>query len=140
MSTMTPKHIARRLLLYEAAGFAMLITVSWLDELLDLPTLLLGGSPGHNWHEAALETVILLLAAVPTILLSRRLMKRLVYLEEFLRVCAWCHKIGIEDKWVSMEAYLDQELKVTTTHGMCPECFKNLEANLGGKARDPNHP
>src|ERR1017187_9628969 len=135
-ATMTPKHIARRLLLYEAVGFAVLVTVSWLDELLDLPSLLFGGAPGHNWREAALETTIILAAAVPTILLNRGLALRLIYLEDFLRVCGWCRKIAVEDKWISMESYFDQELKVTTTHGMCPECFKNLQESLSKKKRD----
>jgi len=131
---MKSKALARQLMLCEAVGFAMLVSVSWMDELLDLPSLLFGGTPGHNWHEALLETAIIIAAAVPTIVLSRRLARWLVFLEDFLRVGAWCHKIGMDDKWVSMEAYLYQELQVTAIHGMCPECFKNLEKHLGEAA------
>ena len=123
---MTQKKITRRLLLYEAMGFMILIAVSWVNELCDLPTLLFSGAPGHNWHEAALETVVILAAAMPTILLSRRLAKRLFYLEGFLRMCAWCRKIGVQDDWISADAYLSRQLTTCTTHSICPECTAKL--------------
>lgn len=123
--------IEHRLLLYQAVGCLLLIAVSWLDELLDLPTLIFGSAPGHNWHEAMLETGFILGVAAPVFWLTRRLVKRLVYLENFLRVCAWCRKIGVDDEWVSLEQYFHHELKTLTSHGMCPECFEKLEWDLG---------
>jgi len=123
----TRRNIARRLLLYEALGFLILIAISWMDEWCDLPSLLFGGSLGHNWHEAALETFMILAAGVPTFVLTRRLAKRLVHLEGFLRVCAWCRKIGVQDEWISVESYFDRELKTRTSHGVCPECAAKLE-------------
>ena len=132
---MNNKSIPRRLLLYEAIGFSILITISWLDELFDLPSLLFGTPPGHNWHEAALETIIIVAAAVPTFVLSRQLAKRLVYLEGFLRVCAWCRKIGVQDEWVSMETFFDRELKTKTSHGMCPACVAKFEESLSASAK-----
>lgn len=133
---MPHKNITRRLLLYEAIGFMILIVVSWLDELIDLPTLLFGNPPGHNWHEAALETAVIVAAGVPTFILSRRLAKRLVYLEGFMRVCAWCRKIGVQDEWVSMEAFFQHEMKTSTSHGMCPDCFNKLAKELPAGAAE----
>ena len=105
----------------------ILVAISWMDEWCDLPSLLFGSSPGHNWHEAALETFMILAAGVPTFVLTRRLAKRLVYLEGFLRVCAWCRKIGVQDEWISVEGYFDRELKTRTSHGVCPECASKLD-------------
>jgi hypothetical protein len=115
------------LLLYESLGFVLLITVSWLDELMGLPALLFGSAVQPNWHEAALETVIILGAAIPTLWLTRRLVRRLVYLEGFLHVCAWCRKINVnDDQWMPMEEYFKTELNTKTTHGICQECSEKF--------------
>lgn len=118
---------ARRLLLCEALGFASLIALSWLDELVDLPAHWFGSPPSHDWHEATLETIVILAVALPLFLLSLRLAKRLVYLEDFLRVCAWCRRIDARHEWISMEDYFRRELDTKTSHGICPECATKLE-------------
>lgn len=124
---MNQKTILRRLLVYEAIGFAILILISWLDEIYDLPSLLFGGTPGHNWHEAALETFIIIAAGVPTFWLTRRMARRLVYLEGFLRMCGWCRKIGVHDQWFSIEEYFKYEFKTQTSHGVCLDCAAKLK-------------
>ena len=124
---MNHERITRRLLLYESLGFVLLITVSWLDELMGLPALLFVSAVQPNWHEAALETVIILGAAIPTLWLPRRLVRRLVYLEGFLHVCAWCRKINVnDDQWMPMEEYFKTELNTKTTHGICQECSEKF--------------
>jgi hypothetical protein len=124
---MKAEKIARNLLLGEALGFASLIALSWLDELADLSARLFGSAPGHDWHEAALETVVIAAIAVPTFLLSWRLARRLVYLEGFLHICAWCRRIDARQEWISMEDYFQRELKTNTSHGICPECAAKFE-------------
>ena len=124
---MKAESVARRLLLCEALGFASLVALSWLDELVDFSARLFGGAPGHDWHEAALETVVILAVALPTFLWSRRLARRLVYLEGFLRVCAWCRRIDVRHDWVSMEEYFRCELNTDLSHGICPECAAKFE-------------
>ena len=125
------KGIEQRLLIYQIEGCVLLVALSWLDELLDLPTVLFGRAPGYNWREAALETAVILAVAVPLFLFNRRLIRGLVFLENFLGVCAWCKKIGVEDEWVTMEKYFHRGLKTIASHGMCPECFAKLEHELG---------
>jgi hypothetical protein len=123
---MNPERTTRRLLLYEAIGFALIITISWLDELIGLPFLLFGSEVQPNWHEAALETLVILGAAIPTLWLSRRLVRRVVYLEGFLRVCAWCKKVNANDRWMPLEEYFKTELHTKTTHGICQECSQKF--------------
>jgi hypothetical protein len=128
---MNRDRIAHKLLLYEALGFALLITVSWLDELIGLPSLLFGSDSHPSWHEAALETVVILAAAAPTMFLTRRLAQRLAYLEGFLRVCTWCRKVNANDRWMPIEEYFKTELNTKTTHGICQECSEKFLAPTG---------
>jgi hypothetical protein len=83
--------------------------------------------PGQpNWHEASLETAVALAAAIPTIWLSRRRIRRVVFLEGFLHVCAWCHKINIDGQWMPIERYFKTELKTNTSHGICQKCSEKF--------------
>lgn len=116
----------QRILWYQALGFLVIIALSWLDELFNLPYRLFPG-PGHsNWREAAIETFIVLAVWAFTFVLTKRILTRLHYLEGFLRVCAWCRKIGEDDDWFSMEQYFDQSFSVKTSHGLCPDCAKKM--------------
>jgi hypothetical protein len=116
----------QRILWYEASGFLFIIVLSWVDELFNLPSLLFGGTEHSNWREAAMETIIVLTVWLIVFLLTRRLLARLYYLEKFLRVCAWCRKIGRGDEWLSMEQYFDKDFDVKTSHGLCPACAKKM--------------
>ena len=116
----------RRILWYEGFGFLLVISLSWADELLNLPYLLFPG-PGHsNWREAAMETIVALGVWFVVFVLTKRLLARLYYLEGFLRICAWCHKIGHKEEWLPMEQYFAKGYQVSTSHGICPDCAQKL--------------
>lgn len=56
-------------------------------------------------------------------------------LEGLLPVCAWCHNIrDDEGRWHTMEVFLSTRTKASTTHGICPNCSRNMLAgeDLGG--------
>src|SRR5262245_1276371 len=46
------------ILWYVSLGFSLIILLSWLNELLSLPTRLFGGTYSPNWHEAIIETIV----------------------------------------------------------------------------------
>jgi hypothetical protein len=121
----------------EALGFSLLIVLSWLTEMLHIPHYLFGESFEPNWHRAALRTVIILAIWIWVHLLTRRLLKRLHYLEEFLRICGWCRRVCNDGEWLPMEQYFSSKFAMRTSHGMCPECLekKKLEIMAG-----PNPP
>ena len=121
---MPPSKSPQRILWYQAVGVALLIALSWMDELLSLPSLLFGGTATPNWRESALETAVILIVWTPIFLLTRRLLQRLHYLENFLRICAWCRKIGHQDQWLPIEQYFATGYNVETSHSICPECAK----------------
>jgi hypothetical protein len=115
--------IPRTVLWYEIAAFGLLIALSWANELLGIPARLFGGPHHPNLREAGLETMVILLVAVPIVLRTRRIVARLFYLEGFLRVCAWCPKVQHEGHWVPIAEFFEKRFDARTSHGMCPDCF-----------------
>ena len=114
------------ILAYEVVGFLAIIALSWMNELLGVPSLIFGSDHLGGWHESLLETAIILLVAVPVIVLTRRLVARLHYLEEFLRLCAWCRKLHLDNEWVPVEEFLQRKFDSRTSHGICPACRAEL--------------
>ncbi len=118
-------------LLYETLGFLAIIALSWLNEVIGLPYLLFGGPPHHtDFRESAMESMVVLLIAIPILMLSRRLALRLFYLEKFLKICAWCKRVDLGDRWVPMDQYLAAGFGQRTTHGMCPDCFEKVKSEI----------
>jgi hypothetical protein len=111
-----------RLVWYQGLGFAVIIVISWLNELIGLPGLLFGGGPPYSWKESALETGVVLTVAIPTLLVTSRLSRRLYRLEGFLRLCAWCRRIELDGRWVPVEEFVAHRLDMATSHGICPDC------------------
>ena len=117
-----------RVIIYECAGFGLILLLSGLNNLVGLPHLLVGGEGAvSRWRFGVMETVIILLIWAFVFSITRRLLRRLRHLEGMLRVCAWCHKIGQGDKWMRLEDYFAEDLEIGTTHGICPDCRKKVE-------------
>jgi hypothetical protein len=115
----------------EIVIFAALIAVIWLDEFIDVPYLLFGDPPTpHRLAEFAIETLACLIVGTITIIGSLLILRRLDRIERFLRVCAACRKISLDDKWVVFEEYISKEHATRSSHGICPECFKKFSADL----------
>ena len=111
------------ILTIEAIGFGILLAVLWLDEYVDLPFRFLGAAktplrPQEFWFEALTVLFVATVVVATTLWVFRRLR----ILESFVQVCAWCRKVNVEDDWVSFEQYLQRELDVKSSHGICPSC------------------
>ena len=119
-----------RILWYEAIGFSAIIVFSWISVLSDLPYFIGGVQYVPNWRESALETLIVLLAAIPVMILTRRLVTRLYYLEGFLRICAWCKKLEHNGEWVPLEEFFERKFQTETSHGMCLACMDEMQAKM----------
>jgi len=100
--------MAKRILRYEIIGFAILIVISWLDEWVGLSALFIGGIHAPNYREALFETLAIITVAIPICVRTKWIADRLLYLEGFLRVCAWCGRV--------------EDSEIRTTHGICPAC------------------
>ena len=68
-----------------------------------------------------------------TIANFKKAQKELAALREFLPICASCKRIrGDDDSWQPIEGYIRDHSAVEFTHGLCPDCLKNLSQTLGG--------
>lgn len=120
-----------KVLRVQSLGFLAIIAVSWFDELIDLRSLVLGNHPYiSDFRESALEMLIVLTVWFLVVGATRRVAKRMTYLEGFARVCAWCHHICFKGSWVRLEEFLQREFDTPTTHGMCPSCEKAQKAAI----------
>jgi hypothetical protein len=124
----------------EAFGFSVLVAFSWLTEIFKIPHYLFGESFVPNWHRAILRTIVVLLIWAWVYFLTRRLLKRLHHLEEFLRICSWCRKVGYNDEWLKLEDYFNSRFSTRTSHGMCPDCLKKKVQEIAGQQNPPENP
>jgi hypothetical protein len=130
-----------RVLWYECFGFGLILLLSWLNKVVDLPSLLVhGDAHASKWRDSAIETVLILLIWAFVHSLTKRLVARLHYLEGMLRVCAWCRKVGHDDHWLRLEEYFAEDFQIGTTHGVCPECLKKLEEDTRQFYRSQDKP
>jgi hypothetical protein len=121
----------------EAFGFSVIIALSWLTEAVRIPHFIFGESFTPNWHRAALRTIVMLLIWGWVHVATNRMLKRLHYLEDFLRICGWCRKVCYNGEWLTMEEFFSSKFATQTTHGMCPECLNKGMTDLSAKQATP---
>jgi len=117
----------KSLLLVQLLAFALLASLSWADEFLNIPAWFSGpDGTMRAWDEALLETSYVFIVAALSISISIFLFKRIQYLEGFISICANCKKVRIDKKWVPIEQFVGQKSEATFSHGICPICSKEL--------------
>ena len=119
--------VFRYTLALEAAGFALIVAIIWLDELLDLPRLLFGAAPTPlRVGEGVLESVLTLAVGSMIVGITYRAFRRIEYLESLVVMCAWCRRVRAGEEWLSVEDFLEQQHHSHTTHGICGNCADGL--------------
>jgi len=124
----------------EATGFSLLIALAWTTEVTRIPHLIFGEQFVPNWHRALLRTAVILLVWTWVHLATKRLLKRLYYLEDFLRICGWCRRVCHEGEWLELEKYFTSKFATPTTHGMCPDCLKKSVDEIATAKYPPAEP
>jgi hypothetical protein len=113
-----------RIIIYQNLGFLFIIALCYLDDLLKLPSLIFSDHPFVILHRRTTLEMLLVLAVWLVVTTStRRILDRIRYLEEFMRVCAWCRRINYHGEWMRLEEFMRQGFDTPTTHGICTECF-----------------
>ena len=113
------------------------------NEILDIPHYVFNDAPtsySQRFGEIIIELFIFFIVATIQILLFKKLYKRIRVLEGFIPICANCKKIrNTEDQWEQMEKYISQHSMARFSHGICPDCAKELYPNLHiDKIKSPN--
>lgn len=118
-------------MLYQNLGFLAVIALGFLDELTRFSALLFRNESFHwEFSKTTLGMLIVLAVWFLVSMSTRRILDRLRYLEQFMRVCAWCHHVDYKNDWISMEAFLRQGFDTPTTHGICPKCLAEQKAAI----------
>ena len=118
-----------KIVLYQHAGFLIVIVLSFLDELIKLPALIFSDQSFNFAFKRSTVGMLLILAVWLLVSNSTaRLLKRVRHLEAFMRVCAWCRRIDCKGEWMPLEQFMRQSFDTPTTHGICPECLAKQRA------------
>jgi len=122
--------------------FFALILLVWMNEFSDWAWGVFDAKPSEvNLFRGFLLTAFVIVAAIVTVgntfIQQQRVVKNLI------SVCAQCHRVKLnETVWQKMEEYIGEHSLLTFTHGLCPECtrqlMKTVENTHGdGKANQP---
>jgi hypothetical protein len=121
---MEKKSYLTRIVVYQNLGFLAVIVICYFNELLKLTTLIFSDHPfAFVYRRPTLEMLLFLAVWLLVNNSTRRLLKRVRHLEDFLRVCAWCRRIDYKGEWMRLEDFMQQGFDTPTTHGICPECL-----------------
>ena len=121
----------RTILLYQSVGFIALMALSWFDEVIGLRSLVFGSNPYiSDFRESTLEMLFVLGVWFVVIGATRRLLTRVSDLEKYLRVCAWCHRVGMKSEWLPWEEFMTRKFETRMSHGICQDCLKGHRAAL----------
>ena len=131
MKTINQNKISKKICISEILGFGCIIILIWMDEIFDIPHILFNApATPINIEESIIESISIIILGIITIIYIYRILKKLKYVSGFLHVCAYCKKIKFEGTWISFEEFMSKSSKVKLSHGLCPECYKNMEETL----------
>jgi hypothetical protein len=128
----TRRDVTRRMLALEAVGFLLIVVIIWMDELFDLPHLMLGATRTPvRWGEGIIESVLTLLVGVAVVVITTRAFRRIEYLESLIVMCAWCRRVRSGDEWLTVEHFLERQHQSRTSHGICEGCAGTITVPSG---------
>lgn len=117
--------------------FAIILLFLFLtlgNEIVDIPHYAFRDAPTsypQRYGEIIIELSIFCAVTLIQASLFRMLYKRIRLLEGFIPICANCKKIrNTQNQWERMEKYVTEHSLVQFSHGICPECAKELYPNF----------
>jgi hypothetical protein len=111
-------------------GFGTIVALIWLVEAIKLPHLLFGEPAIFYWPRVLFRTVVVGGIWLWMHLTIERLLFRMRELEELLRICSWCRKIGYQGRWLTLEEFFGSAFATPTSHGICPDCAEKARAKI----------
>ena len=123
----------RSIFICQALILVTLLALTFANEVLDLPHLMLGDQAttwGQRTGEICVELLIFCGVIALEVFLFARQARRIKILEGFLHICAGCKKIQVEDRWEQLENYISTHSQAEFSHSLCPECMKKLYPEL----------
>ena len=65
----------------------------------------------------------------------RRTELRVRTLEGFYSICATCHRVRVQGRWVKLEEFLTQGSQVSLSHGICGSCLEQQDPEVYARLR-----
>jgi hypothetical protein len=119
--------LARRVIASVVCGFILIVLLIWVDEFYDLSAARDGMSfRTLRLAETLVETILILMLALTTVMYLLRFIRRIKHLEGLLPVCASCKNIRVGDQWIPIETYISEHSDALFSHGICPDCAREL--------------
>ena len=115
----------KRFVYYQFAVLALFLSVTVLNEVVDIPHYLLGDTPNpplRRKGEIAIEVLVATLAFAAELAFVGKLRSDIAILEGFIPICASCKKIRTMKHWESAEDYIHSHPLADLTRSLCPEC------------------
>ena len=120
-----------RVVIYQHLGFLAIIAICYFNDLVKMPSLIFSGHPFLVlYRQSTLEILLIFAIWLLVVMSTRRLLKRVRHLEDFMRVCAWCRRVDYKGEWMPFEEFLEQGFDTPTTHGICKECLEKQQAAI----------
>ena len=116
---------------WQGLCFLLMALLVWVGEYYDLSALWLHAEPKppnllHAWTLTIGIVVTALITVGHTYEQQRHIIRGL------LTVCATCHRIRLStEKWEQLDDYLGDHSLALLTHGLCPECFAEMQRDIG---------
>lgn len=127
---MNPRRNSECVLRRVGLGFGSILALVWFAEIARLPHHLLGEPNVFYWPRVLLRTAIVGGIWLWMHLTIARLLFRMRELEELLRICSWCRKVGYQGRWLSLEEFFGSAFATPTSHGICPDCAGKAKSNI----------
>ena len=128
-----------KVLLYQSVGFLAVIAVCFVDELVGLSALIFGDQSFiTDFRESTLKMLLILGVWLLVAGSTRRVLAHMRYLEEFMKICAWCRRVEHKGQWMRLEQFLEQGFDTPTSHGICADCLAQRKAVMERAQQNAN--
>lgn len=116
--------------LWQGLCFLLLALLVWVGEFYDLSALWLHDAPRPpNLLHAWTLTIGIAVTALITIGYTYEQQRHII--RGLLTVCSTCHRIRLcKEQWEQMDDYLGEHSLALITHGLCPECFAEMQRDI----------
>ena len=119
----------QKAVIWLSLGFLTIIVLTWLDAVFDFAHYIVGSEfQTERAGDTAIETVVILMLWILSAYKVYQIVSRLSYLESFVHMCAWCRRIEKDNEWLSLEQHLERSGGQAVSHGVCPDCSKEMLA------------
>ena len=119
-------HLYEQVAIWQTMIVLALIAMIWVKEVLDVPALVFGADPSEmDWLGALVLTIGVLSGGI--IIVGHTYLQQKQILRGFISVCSYCRKVHMEETdWQRMEEFLEHRTLAEFTHGICPDCYREV--------------